>query len=77
MGEVWKAQDTLLNRFVRGCKEYRKVTMSAAMCLTPFKATRCPVCGLRWTPARPKGRFTIQIAEVKNNAPIDDARFAK
>jgi hypothetical protein len=31
----------------------------------------------RWTLARPNGRFTIQIAEVKNNAPVDDGRFAK
>ncbi len=32
---------------------------------------------LRWTLSRPNGRFTIQIAEVKNNVPIDDAKFAK
>jgi hypothetical protein len=31
----------------------------------------------RWTLARPNGRFTIQIADVKANVPIDDARFAK
>jgi photosynthetic reaction center cytochrome c subunit len=31
----------------------------------------------RWTLSRPNGRFTIQIAEVKSNAPVDDARFAK
>jgi hypothetical protein len=31
----------------------------------------------RWTLSRPNGRFTIQIAEVKSNAEIDDARFAK
>jgi outer membrane lipoprotein-sorting protein len=31
----------------------------------------------RWTLSRPNGRFTIQIASLKNNAPIDDARFAK
>jgi photosynthetic reaction center cytochrome c subunit len=31
----------------------------------------------RWTLARPNGRFTIQITEVKVNAPVDDARFAK
>jgi hypothetical protein len=31
----------------------------------------------RWTLARPNGRFTIQIAEVKSNAPVDDARFTK
>ena len=32
---------------------------------------------LRWTLSRPSGRFTIQIDDVKINAPIDDARFAR
>ncbi len=31
----------------------------------------------RWTLARPGGRFTIQIAEMKQNVPVDDAKFAK
>jgi photosynthetic reaction center cytochrome c subunit len=31
----------------------------------------------RWTLSRPNARFTIQIAEVKSNAPVDDGRFAK
>ena len=31
----------------------------------------------RWTLSRPTGRFTIQLKEVKNNVPIDDAKFAK
>lgn len=31
----------------------------------------------RWTLSRPNGRFTIQIAEVKANGPVDDAKFAK
>jgi hypothetical protein len=31
----------------------------------------------RWTLARTAGRFTIQLKEVKNNVPIDDAKFAK
>ena len=31
----------------------------------------------RWTLARINGRFTIQLKEVKDNAAIDDARFAK
>jgi photosynthetic reaction center cytochrome c subunit len=31
----------------------------------------------RWTLARPSGRFTIQIADVKTNLPIDDGRFTK
>ncbi len=31
----------------------------------------------RWTLARPGGRFTIQVSEVKENVPVDDARFEK
>jgi len=31
----------------------------------------------RWTLSRPNGRFTIQIAEVKSNVAVDDAKFAK
>lgn len=31
----------------------------------------------RWTLARTSGRFTIQASEVKQNAPVDDAKFAK
>jgi len=31
----------------------------------------------RWTLARPGGRFTIQISDVKVNVPVDDAKFAK
>jgi outer membrane lipoprotein-sorting protein len=31
----------------------------------------------RWTLSRPNGRFTIQIDSMKNNAAVDDARFAK
>jgi photosynthetic reaction center cytochrome c subunit len=31
----------------------------------------------RWTLARPNGRFTIQLADVKTNVPVDDGRFAK
>jgi hypothetical protein len=31
----------------------------------------------RWTLARPGGRFTIQINEVKENVAVDDAKFAK
>jgi hypothetical protein len=32
---------------------------------------------LRWTLARPNGRFTIQIKDVQDNVPVDDAKFAK
>jgi photosynthetic reaction center cytochrome c subunit len=31
----------------------------------------------RWTLSRANGRFTIQIAGVKANVPVDDSRFAK
>jgi len=31
----------------------------------------------RWTVARPNGRFTIQLEQVKQNVPIDDAKFAR
>jgi len=31
----------------------------------------------RWTLARPGGRFTIQLNDVKENAPVDDAKFVK
>jgi outer membrane lipoprotein-sorting protein len=31
----------------------------------------------RWTLARPSGRFTIQVSDLKQNAPVDDAKFAK
>jgi len=31
----------------------------------------------RWTLARPGGRFTIQISDLEQNVPVDDAKFAK
>ncbi|HTW59059.1 MAG TPA: c-type cytochrome [Terriglobales bacterium] len=31
----------------------------------------------RWTLARPGGRFTIQVSDVKDNVPVDDAKFVK
>jgi photosynthetic reaction center cytochrome c subunit len=31
----------------------------------------------RWTLARPSGRFTIQVSEVRVNVPVDDAKFAR
>ncbi len=31
----------------------------------------------RWTLSRPNGRFTIQVKDVKQNVPVDDAKFAK
>jgi len=31
----------------------------------------------RWTLARPSGRFTIQVNELKQNVPVDEAKFVK
>jgi photosynthetic reaction center cytochrome c subunit len=31
----------------------------------------------RWTLARPSGRFTIQVSDIKQNVPVDDAKFVK
>jgi hypothetical protein len=31
----------------------------------------------RWTLARPSGRFTIQVSDVQQNVPVDDAKFVK
>jgi len=31
----------------------------------------------RWTLARPSGRFTIQVNEVKQNVPVDESKFVK
>lgn len=31
----------------------------------------------RWTLSRPNGRFTIQVTELKQNVPVDDAKFTK
>lgn len=31
----------------------------------------------QWTLARPSGRFTIQISDVTQNVPVDDAKFVK
>ena len=31
----------------------------------------------RWTVARPSGRFTIQVDEMKQNVPVDDGAFQK
>lgn len=31
----------------------------------------------QWTVARPRGRFTVQIADIQQNVPIDDSKFEK
>jgi hypothetical protein len=31
----------------------------------------------RWTLARPSGQFTIQAKDIKQNVPVDEAKFAK
>jgi outer membrane lipoprotein-sorting protein len=42
-----------------------------------FKAVDGVTIPMRWTLSRTSGRFTIQIAEVKSNAAVDDSKFAK
>jgi photosynthetic reaction center cytochrome c subunit len=32
---------------------------------------------LRWTLSRPEGRFTIQIAEIQQNVPVEESKFVK
>jgi len=32
---------------------------------------------LRWTLSRSSGRFTIQVSDVKQNVPVDDAKFVR
>ncbi|MBN9662479.1 MAG: photosynthetic reaction center cytochrome c subunit [Acidobacteria bacterium] len=32
---------------------------------------------MKWTLARPNGRFTIQIKEIQQNVAVDDSKFAK
>jgi photosynthetic reaction center cytochrome c subunit len=31
----------------------------------------------RWTIARPGGQFTVQLEQIQQNVPVDDAKFAK
>ena len=31
----------------------------------------------KWTLSRPNGRFTIQVADIQQNVPVDDSKFAK
>jgi photosynthetic reaction center cytochrome c subunit len=42
-----------------------------------YRATDGVKIPYRWTLARPSGRFTIQVSEVKQNVPVDDAKFVK
>lgn len=39
-----------------------------------FEGTKIP---LKWTVSRPNGRFTIQVTDVQQNVPVDDAKFVK
>lgn len=39
-----------------------------------FEGAKIP---FRWTVARPNGRFAIQVTDVQQNVPVDDARFAR
>lgn len=42
-----------------------------------YRATNGVKTPFRWTLSRPNGRFTIQIADVTANSPVDDAKFAR
>lgn len=42
-----------------------------------YKAVDGVKIPMKWTLSRPNGRFTITIADVKDNAPIEDSKFAK
>lgn len=42
-----------------------------------FRETNGVNIPYRWTLARPNGRFTIQVSELKQNVPVDDAKFDK
>jgi hypothetical protein len=42
-----------------------------------YRATDGVKIPYRWTLARPSGRFTIQVSDLKQNVPVDDAKFAK
>jgi hypothetical protein len=66
----------LLTRLVR----YTETTlgrMPVQIDYSDYKTLADVKIPLRWTLSRPNGRFTIQIDDVKINAAIDDARFAK
>lgn len=42
-----------------------------------FRALEGVTLPYHWSLARPNGRFFVQIAEIKANAPIEDSAFAK
>jgi hypothetical protein len=42
-----------------------------------YKAANGVKTAYRWTLSRPNGRFTIQIADMAANGPVDDAKFVK
>lgn len=42
-----------------------------------YRAVEGVMIPLRWTVARPNGRFTIQVTDVQQNVTVDDAKFTK
>lgn len=44
---------------------------------TDYRAQDGVKVPFQWTVARPLGRFTIQIAELQQNVPVDDKKFEK
>lgn len=44
---------------------------------TDYRDTNGVKVPYRWTLARPSGRFTIQLSDLQQNVPVDDAKFVK
>jgi hypothetical protein len=69
-------QSSLLVRLVR-FGETPLGRLPAQIDYTDYRETGGVKIPYRWTLARPGGRFTIQMSDVKQNVPVDDAKFAK
>ncbi|HKE26972.1 MAG TPA: c-type cytochrome [Bryobacteraceae bacterium] len=70
------SQSGLLVRMVRYA-ETSMGRMPVQIDYADYRTTDGVKIPYRWTLARPNGRFTIQIASVESNVPVDDAKFAK
>ena len=70
------AQTGLLVRMVR-FGETALGRMPVQIDYADYRDTNGVKIPYRWTLARPSGRFTIQVSEVQQNVPVDDAKFAK
>ena len=70
------AQTGLLVRMVR-FGETALGRMPVQIDYADYRDTNGVKIPYRWTLARPSGRFTIQVSEVQQNVPVEDAKFAK